>query len=180
LESAADSREVALGKGAHSTSTFALEVEYTHPWGLSPTPIARWKVVSGGAARSGGAHNRSASAEYNHVPRVSVKASVPGTVAIGSPIWLTHRPTSPLVGTSHLKECLGRCARVIANAHRPYCPPPRSVSHTGKVRAVFYRLTGAENRWKPTRIRQTRWEERHRATNCGYGFSDLRRREGEA
>jgi hypothetical protein len=31
LEVAADSREATPGKGAHSTSTIAHEVEYTHP-----------------------------------------------------------------------------------------------------------------------------------------------------
>jgi hypothetical protein len=40
--------------------------------------------------------------------------------------------------THHRRECLTRCARVIAKAHRPYRRPPCSVNHKGMVHEVLY------------------------------------------
>jgi hypothetical protein len=52
------------------------------------------------SSRFGNADFRSAAAKKNHVRRVLVKTSVPGTFEIGAPIRLSHS-TSFLVGTHH-------------------------------------------------------------------------------
>jgi hypothetical protein len=151
LESAADSREVALGQGAHSTSTFALEVEYTHPWGLNPTLVAMRKAVSRGAAQS---------AENNHVPRqFRLKRPYP------APLRSDHRSDLPIQPLPWSVLAIERSASDgvlgLSQTHTAHIAPlPGSVSHTGKVRAVFYGSTGAENTWKPAGIRQTRRKER--------------------
>jgi hypothetical protein len=62
LELAADGREAALEKGAHSTSTNAPHIEHAHPWECISTQIARRTAAARGAARSGSVDIRSIAA----------------------------------------------------------------------------------------------------------------------
>jgi hypothetical protein len=100
----------------------------------------------------------------NFVPRLR-KAPI----GVGAPIGLSHA-TSPLVGgIHHRKECLKRCATVIAKAC--FARRPQGEGTGGIVRIRRF-----GNNLQPAGAGQTQHEKRLAEANCCFGPPPLPRR----